>query len=230
MPGHFQYVGVIAQDEAGVGGKDDSVELEREGVGIFIGRQLVLVDRGDDEPADQRREAALERCDPFLDGSWTSPHLQDGPGEEAATGKRPTRKVVEERIAHGEQLSKPRSRGERRLDDFGSEDALRFIHGRKLEVPLRAEVGVHAALAHAETVGEIADRKTFETIDGCKGNGLADDRFPRTLAVRPLPSCWNNHDDKIARSFVLCDPARTVASPFQSQLGVGRLPKCSPSR
>ena len=143
-------------------------------------------------PRISAREAVLKRRDAFLDGSRACSHLQDGPREEAAAGKRPAGKVVEVRVAHGEQLAKPRRRGQRRLDDLGSEDPLRFVHGRELEILLRAEVGVDAALAHAQTVREIADREPLEAVDGCQGNGLADDRFSPALAVRPLPACLNH--------------------------------------
>ena len=180
--------GSSLQDEAGVGGKDDAVELEGECLWVLIGGQAVLVDRCDDETADQCREAALECRDPFLDGSWPGPHLQDGPGEETPAGKRPARKMVEVGVAHGEQLTEPRLGSERRRDDLGSEDPLGFVHGRELEVLLGAEVGVDAALAHAQTGREIADREPVETVDGCQGNGFAEDRLPPALAVRPSSS------------------------------------------
>ena len=102
--------GVVAQDEVGVGGEDDAVELEGERVGVLVGGELVLVERGDDELADQRREAALKRGDLFLDRSRAGPHLQDGAGEEAAAGKRAARKVVEEGVAHGDELTRAPAR------------------------------------------------------------------------------------------------------------------------
>ena len=46
---------VLAEDEVGVGGEDDAVELERERVGVLVGGEFVLFERGDDELADQRR-------------------------------------------------------------------------------------------------------------------------------------------------------------------------------
>ena len=47
--------GVFAEDEVGVGGEDDAVQLEGECVGVFVGGELVLFECGDDELADQRR-------------------------------------------------------------------------------------------------------------------------------------------------------------------------------
>ena len=55
LPRHVEHLGVVAQDEARVGGEDDAVELERECVGILLGGQLVLFDRCDDESADESR-------------------------------------------------------------------------------------------------------------------------------------------------------------------------------
>ena len=102
--------GVFAQDEVGVGGEDDAVQLERERVGVLVVGELVLFERGDDELADQRREPALERGDPFLDRSGARAHLEDGAGEEAAAGERAPREVVEERVAHRDELRESRRR------------------------------------------------------------------------------------------------------------------------
>ena len=55
--------GSSAEDEVGVGGEDDAVQLEGERVGVLVGGELVLLEGGDDELADQRREPALERGD-----------------------------------------------------------------------------------------------------------------------------------------------------------------------
>ena len=46
---------VLAEHEAGVGGEDESVELERERIGVLVGRELAPLDGGDDELADERQ-------------------------------------------------------------------------------------------------------------------------------------------------------------------------------
>ena len=53
--GHVERGHVLAEDEAGVGGEDDAVELERQRVGVLVVRELALLDGGDHELADQRR-------------------------------------------------------------------------------------------------------------------------------------------------------------------------------
>src|SRR5215213_1187021 len=75
---------VVTEDEVGVRGEDDAVELERERVRVLVRGELVLLDRDDDELADQTRQPALERGDPLFDRPWTGAHLQGGTGEEAA--------------------------------------------------------------------------------------------------------------------------------------------------
>ena len=147
---HVECGGVVAQDEVGVGGEDDAVQLEGECIGVLVGGKLVLVERGHDELADECREPALKRGDLFLDRSRARSHLEDGPGEEAAAGERAPHEVVEEGIAHGDELRESGRGGERRFDDLGLEDAAGFVHGGELEILLRAEVGVDAALAHVE--------------------------------------------------------------------------------
>ena len=58
-----------------------------------------------------------------------------------------------------------------------------FVHGGELEILLRAEVGVDAALAHVERAGEVADREAFEAVDGGERHGFAHDRFAGAFAV-----------------------------------------------
>ncbi len=145
-----------------------------------------LLERGDDELADQRGEAALERGDLFLDRSRTGAHLQDGAGEEAAARERAPHEMVEERVADRDELRESRRRGERRFDDLGLEDPPGFVDGGELELLLRAEVGVDAALAHVEPRGEVADREAFEAVDRGERHRLAHDRLAGALAVGTL--------------------------------------------
>ena len=146
--------------------------------------------------------AVLERGDLFLDGSGAGAHLEDGSGEEAAAGERPPCEVVEERVAHGDELSEPRRGAECGFDDLGVEDPTCFVDGRQLEILLRAEVGVDAALAHVQGVGEVADREPFEAVERGQRDGFAHDRFAGALSVGTRFS-FTRHLDKIARSVVL---------------------------
>ena len=116
--------------------------------------------------ADRGREPVLERGDPFFDRSRTGTHLEDRAGEEATAGERAPREVVEERVAHGHELSESGRSGERGLDDLGSEDPTGFVDGGELQLLLRAEVGVDPALAHVERAGQVADREALEAVDG----------------------------------------------------------------
>ena len=67
MVGHGQGGLVLAEHEAGVGDEDEPVELERESVGVFVGRDLASLDGGHDELADQSGESDLEGGDALLD-------------------------------------------------------------------------------------------------------------------------------------------------------------------
>ena len=194
--------GVVAEDEVAVGGEDDAVQLEGECVGVLVGGEFVLFESRDDEPADQCREPALERCDLIFDRSGASAHLEDGPGEEATAWERAPLQVVEEGIAHRDELLEPGRGGERRLDDLGLEDPSGFVHGRELQILLRAEVGVDAALAHVERAGEVADREAFESVEGRERHGFAHDRFASAFSVGARLSLLG-HLDNIARPVVL---------------------------
>src|SRR3954452_8310884 len=151
------------------------------------------------ELSDHRCETGLKSRDFLFDGARAAAHLQDRAREEATTGKRATGEVVEEGVAHRNELPEPRWCGERWFDDLGLEDTGGFVDGGQLEVLLGAEVGIDAALAHVQGTGEVADRETFENLDRGESLGFADDGLPCSYAVGALLSIrW--HLDKIARS------------------------------
>ncbi len=156
----------------------------------------------DDELVDQAREPGLERGDVLLDRARAGAHLQDGAGEEASTGKGVSRQMFEEGVAHGDDLSESWRRGQRGLDDLGSKDPFGFVDGGELQLLLRTEVGVDAALAHAERPGQVADRETFQSVQRRQRHRLAHDRLSSAFPIgAQLP--FNGHLDKIARSVVL---------------------------
>src|SRR5690242_19054885 len=64
--GQVEHAGVVAKDEAGVGGEDDAVQFEGEDVRVLVGGQLVMLDGGDDELTDHGRESALKGRDVVL--------------------------------------------------------------------------------------------------------------------------------------------------------------------
>ena len=81
VSGHVERGGVLAEDEVGVGGEDDAVELERECVGVFVGGEFVLFECGDDELVDQCGEAALKRGELFFDRSGRAPISRTAPAK-----------------------------------------------------------------------------------------------------------------------------------------------------
>ena len=178
--------------------------------------QLVLLDGGEHELANERREPALEGGDVFLDRSRASAHLEDRTGEEAAARERAPGEVGEERVAHGDELSESGRSVEGRGDDLLLEDPLGLVDGRQLQLLLRSEVGVDAALAHLERRGQVADRQAFEAVEGRQRDGLTHDRFAGALPVEaPLP--FGLHVDKIARSVVLSHLESTTDRSFSSE-------------
>ena len=67
LQGQVQDCGVVVQDEVGVGGQHDPVQLEGEPVRVLAGGKLVLLECGGRESADQRREPGLEGGDSLLE-------------------------------------------------------------------------------------------------------------------------------------------------------------------
>jgi hypothetical protein len=86
----------------------------------------------------------------------------------------------------------------RRLDDLPEEHLAGRLDGVDLKPLLGPEVGVDAALAHLQLVGETADRQVAQTLDRGQGHGLLEDGGVRLLTVRPSPSlvCQRVHLDK----------------------------------
>jgi len=56
LAGQVQNCGVVLQDEFGIGGQQDRVQLEGEPVGVLAGGKLVLLKRGGRKVPEQRRE------------------------------------------------------------------------------------------------------------------------------------------------------------------------------
>ena len=54
-PGQVQGCRVVVQDEFGVGGQEERMELEGEPVGVLVAWKLVLLQRGGCEAPEQRR-------------------------------------------------------------------------------------------------------------------------------------------------------------------------------
>jgi hypothetical protein len=71
----------------------------------------------------------------------------------------------------------------RRRDHVSVEDPLGGVDCRQLELLLRPEVRVEAALAHPDRPGEAADREPVDALDGREASGGVEDRAPAALAV-----------------------------------------------
>ena len=184
LPGQVQDCGVVVQDEVGVRGQDDAVQLEGQLVRIIAGGKLVLLKSGRGEAPDQRHELRLERGDPFPDRAGAGPHLQRRAGEEAAAREGAALQVIEERLAYRRQLSHAGGSRKSGLHDFFGEDPARLLHGGQLEFLLGPEVRVKAALAHADRRGQVPDRQALQPVDGSQRRGSAQDR-----AAGPFPVC-----------------------------------------
>jgi hypothetical protein len=140
LAGQVKDGGIVVQDEVGVGGQDDPVQLEGEPVRVVAGGKVALVESRGREAPDQRHELRLEGGHAFLDRAGAGAHLQGRASEEAAPGEGPALQVIKERLAHRHQLGQAGRSREGGLHDFFREDPARLLHGRQLEFLLRAEV------------------------------------------------------------------------------------------
>jgi len=133
--------------------------------------------------------ALQDRRDAVLDRAFLHPDLGFRGREEAPAGEDAPLDVVEEPVV---QQAKPFERigGRlRRLDDLSVVDLERRVDRCELELLLRAEVGVQAALTHSDVGRKAPDRDAFEALDRGEVRGGAQDLLAAALAVRALPSC-----------------------------------------
>ena len=185
LAGEVEHGGVVVQDEVGVGGQHDAVQLEGQPVRVLTCRQFVPGQSGRREAADQVAELGLKRCDQVFDRPRAGVHLQGRVGDETPSGERVALQVLEERLAHPGQLAETGRSRQRRLDDLRIEDPGCLGHGRQLEFLLGTEVRVQAALAHAERSGQVTDGQRVQPVDSGQRRGGAQDRVAGPLPVGP---------------------------------------------
>src|SRR5262249_8053716 len=112
-------------------------------------------------------------------------HLGDEGREEAATHEDARLDVAQVVLRQG---PKPREAGpgvRRGLDDVLVEELLCRVDRRELELLLRAEVRVQAALAHPDGLGEATDGEAVDALDGRELRSCLEDRGSAPHAVRP---------------------------------------------
>jgi len=175
------------QDEVGVGGQDDAVQLERQPAGILAAGQLALRQRHSRETPQQHPELSLMLADQLVDRSGTGAQLQGPAGHETSAGERPALEIREERLAHRGQLRQAGRGGQRGLHDFLGEDPGRLGHGRQLEFGLGAEMRMQAALAHPHRGGHAGDGQALKPVHGDQGRSRAHDGVAGPFPVAAGP-------------------------------------------
>jgi len=133
---------------------------------------------------EQLADPALDELeDPVADPAGTGVDLRRHGREEASAREDAALEVGEELVRERPQ---PRATGRCRhtgLDHLGGEERGGRVDRGELELLLGLEVRVEAALAHADVVGQPADREAVQALDrGQPGCGV-EDRVPRALAV-----------------------------------------------
>jgi hypothetical protein len=91
--------------------------------------------------------------------------------------------VAEERLEQRSEALQAVGCVRRRLDDHLVEDRGRPLHGRELQLLLRAEVREQPALAHADALGEPREREPVEAFDRREARRLVEDRLTGADAV-----------------------------------------------
>src|ERR1035441_8724869 len=89
LPGQGQHGGVVVQDEVGVGGQDDAVQLGRQPAGILAARQLARRRGESRETPQQHPELSRMLADRLGDRCGTDPQLQGPAAHETSAGERP---------------------------------------------------------------------------------------------------------------------------------------------
>ena len=95
--------------------------------------------------------------------------------------------MTEEGLAQCAQPGDPRRRIVCDCHHLGAEDLVRGLDRRELQLRFRAEVREQSALAHADGVGEAADREALDAVDRSQPCRLLEDRLTAPDSVAPLP-------------------------------------------
>ena len=151
--------------------------------------------------------ASEEGGDLFFDRTRVGVELGCGRDEEAAAGEDAAFEVAEEGFAERFEAGEGRSTASVGRDHVVAEDLGRGLDGGELQLLLGAEVGVEAALAHADVLGEAPDRESLEPFDGREAGGGVEDR---AAAAQPVGTRLAGGEllraeltlDKLARSVV----------------------------
>ena len=112
--------------------------------------------------------------DAIADGARAIVEFERGGGEKAAAGEGFLFAIGEPIFAEGaEERQAAKLRGG--TNDFFDEDVAGFVHYGALQIFLRAKVGEEAALADAQSGGELANGETFEAFEGSEVDCFAED-------------------------------------------------------
>src|SRR6516162_8921263 len=93
--------------------------------------------------------------------------------------------MPEERLAERPHTTEAPGRLACRVQHVPLEDLGRRFDRRQLELLLRLEVGVEAALAHADVLGQLADGKSLQPPRGRQVGGRVQYGAPALHPVRP---------------------------------------------
>ena len=108
--------------------------------------------------------------------------------EKTAAGEDPGFDMSKKALRELPEPIEPGGGGRRGLDHLLPEEDARRLDRRELELLLGAEMGEEAALAHADRLGQAADREPADALDGGELCSLAENRVPAALAVAPPPA------------------------------------------
>ena len=124
----------------------------------------------------------LVEPDTLPQGARAPAELSSSSCEEAAAGKGPVLDVGHEGLAEGAETTEALG-VEGWQDDDVDEVPASGVHRGELQFRLGPEVRIHAALADAGGVGELADAEPVESLDGGEPDRRVEDQLPRALTV-----------------------------------------------
>ena len=182
-PGPLQRFGVVVEDVGHVGHEKEGVEFERELGGVLDGVEVAVMLGTGGQRFEGCEPASEEGGDLLFHPAGVGVELGCRGNEEAASGEHAPLEVAEERLAESFEPGQRRFDGFGWVDDVVPEDRGRGLDRGELKRFLGAEVGVNAALAYADVLGEPPDRESLEPLDrGETGRGVED----RATAAVPV--------------------------------------------
>ena len=181
--GLFEGALVVGHDPVDVGAKQHGADLENELIDVGVGLNFAGVASLLQGLADLAGPMALEQENAIAGAAGLAGELRGDGGEEATAREDALAQMLQEGVRESHQSRYAFERIGHRSEHILDEDLGGGVDRRQFQFFLRFEVSVEPAFAHADLVGEFADREDVESAGGGEVGGGEENRLAAGHAI-----------------------------------------------